>query len=392
MSEWEEVTFGDVFEISSAKRVTKSQWKNEGVPFYRAREVVKLAREGSVANELFISEEMFQEYSEKYGVPEDGDLMVSGVGTLGACYVVRPSDRFYYKDASVLRFHPKREICADYFKHAFRTRLVLDQVESGSGSTVGTYTISRAQRTRVPLPPLSEQKRIAEILDRAEALRAKRRAALALLDELTQSIFLEMFGDPVSNPKSLPRKRLGAIGRIVTGNTPPRKREDFYGEFIEWIKSDNLNCPNYYATVASEHLSVEGAKVGRIAPKESILITCIAGSPDCIGNAAMVDRNVAFNQQINAIVDPEANPHFLYAQTIVGKRLIQQVSSNGMKGIVSKGRLEGVEYLVPPQHDQDVFASRAMQIEEMKSRLLCSSFALAQLFASLQHRAFRGEL
>lgn len=104
MTKWRKVKFGEIFDISSSKRVLQEDWKTSGVPFYRAREIVKLAKEGAVENELFISEELFDSFKSKYGVPKPGDLMISAVGTLGACYVVQPTDRFYYKDASVLRF------------------------------------------------------------------------------------------------------------------------------------------------------------------------------------------------------------------------------------------------------------------------------------------------
>jgi len=74
--QWKEVCFGDIFDISSSKRVLQKQWKTSGVPFYRAREIVKLAANGHVENDLFISNELYDEFGAKYGVPEPGDLMV----------------------------------------------------------------------------------------------------------------------------------------------------------------------------------------------------------------------------------------------------------------------------------------------------------------------------
>ena len=74
---WQIKTLGDLFDITSSKRVFEADWKTEGVPFYRAREIVKLARQGFVDNELFISEEMFNRYSTKYGIPAEGDIMVT---------------------------------------------------------------------------------------------------------------------------------------------------------------------------------------------------------------------------------------------------------------------------------------------------------------------------
>ncbi len=149
MTKLQKTTFGELFEISSSKRVLQKDWKSEGVPFYRAREIVKLARDGHVDNPLFISEDQYKKFQKEYGVPKTGDLMVSAVGTLGACYVVGENDRFYYKDASVLNFSPKLELCPKFFKHAFATSKILDQINAVGGSTVGTYTIERAKKTTI---------------------------------------------------------------------------------------------------------------------------------------------------------------------------------------------------------------------------------------------------
>lgn len=110
---WKWVRWGEVINIVSARRVHQSDWKSEGIPFYRAREIVKLAENGFVDNELFISEELFEELS-KSGVPHSGDLMVTAVGTLGKTYIVRPEDHFYYKDASVICFENFGHILPEY--------------------------------------------------------------------------------------------------------------------------------------------------------------------------------------------------------------------------------------------------------------------------------------
>ncbi|WP_296226658.1 restriction endonuclease subunit S [Ralstonia sp. UBA689] len=244
----------------------------------------------------------------------------------------------------------------------------------------------------VPLPTLPEQRRIATILDQAEALRAKRRQALALLDELAQSVFIEMFGDPVTNPKGWERKPISELGRVVTGNTPSRANAAYYGNAIEWIKSDNLGTANYYATQASESLSPEGKHVARTAPPGSILVTCIAGSPNCIGNSAMIDREVAFNQQINAFTPELGNAHFFYGQIRVGKRLFQADATSAMKGLLNKSRFEQIELLTPPLALQEQFAQRLTAIERLKSTHRAALAQLDALFASLQHRAFAGLL
>lgn len=157
---WKWVRWGEVINIVSAKRVHQSDWRIEGIPFYRAREIAKLAENGFVDNKLFISEELFEELS-KSGVPHAGDLMVTAVGTLGKTYIVRPEDHFYYKDASVICFENFGHILPEYLKYTMASELMRKQIKSNSsGTTVSTLTMVRMAEYILPLPPLAEQKRI----------------------------------------------------------------------------------------------------------------------------------------------------------------------------------------------------------------------------------------
>ena len=161
---WMWVRFGNVVNIVSARRVHQSDWKKEGVPFYRAREIAKLASDGFVDNELFISPELYEEFS-KSGVPQSGDLMVSAVGTLGKTYVVKDKDKFYYKDASVICLENYGHILPEYLKYIMASEMMMRQIRSNSGgTTVATLTMVRMAQYIFPLPPLAEQKRILESL------------------------------------------------------------------------------------------------------------------------------------------------------------------------------------------------------------------------------------
>lgn len=248
-------------------------------------------------------------------------------------------------------------------------------------------------RISIPIPSLSEQKRIAAILDKAEALRDKRKKSIAKLDELLQSVFLDMFGDPVTNTMGWEHANLSSIGSVVTGNTPPRKKADYYGNYIEWIKSDNLNTEEYIITKASEYLSEEGVAVARTAPQGSILVTCIAGSPNCIGNLGYADRPVSFNQQINAFTPNDIDrTYFYYSLLKYSKKLIQRASTNGMKGLVSKSSFSSIQVIVPPPSLQDEFIEIFKKINNQRILLKKQLLKNYNLFISLQQRAFRGEL
>jgi len=265
--------------------------------------------------------------------------------------------------------------------------------QKGTGSTFKSITKTTLEDLVVPLPPLDTQRKIVAILDKAEATQRLRAEADALTQELQRSAFLEIFGNPVKNEKGWVKKPLREFGEIITGNTPPRERAEYYGNHIEWIKSDNINTPFTYLTRSEEMLSKQGADVGRIAPKGSVLITCIAGSISCIGNTAIADREVAFNQQINAIVpNKSVNPVFLYHLFRNSQGYIQKFSTHSMKGMISKGVLSSIPLILPPVEIQNSFASIAQQIEEIRNQQHESTYEVSSLLNALMSKAFIGEL
>ena len=169
---WAWCRLREIFNVCSAKRVLQSEWKTEGVPFYRAREIVKLANNGYVDNELFISHEHYENLKETYGVPQTGDLMVTGVGTIGKVHIVREDDVFYYKDASVLCFENRYGVInSEYARIMIDSSLLQEQIHSQTyGNTVDTITISTANNYLCILPPISEQSKIVQSVKTAVSL------------------------------------------------------------------------------------------------------------------------------------------------------------------------------------------------------------------------------
>lgn len=162
---WEVKRLGDLFEITSSKRVFQNEWTNKGVPFYRARELAVLGQKGYVENELFITRQMYDAYKKVYGVPKAGDILVTGVGTLGKTFVVPNDDEFYFKDGNIIWFKINGSVNSQFLNQLFKTVIITKQIEDlSAGTTVGTYTISGAKKTIIPYPPFGEQEYIAKIL------------------------------------------------------------------------------------------------------------------------------------------------------------------------------------------------------------------------------------
>lgn len=162
---WEKKRLGELYDITSSKRVFQNEWTSSGVPFYRAREIVVLSEKGAVDNELFISEAMFEEYKQKYGIPLTDDLLVTGVGTLGRLYVVKNKDKFYFKDGNIIWLKKNSETNSQFVKFLFETTIVKKQIDANNSiTTVGTYTIDSAKKTTIPYPTVKEQTKIANFL------------------------------------------------------------------------------------------------------------------------------------------------------------------------------------------------------------------------------------
>ncbi|MBO9444161.1 restriction endonuclease subunit S [Phaeobacter italicus] len=164
--EWKVRRLGDIFEIGSSKRVFQRDWRNFGIPFYRAREIVLFAENLEVEKGLHISPDLYESLKKVSGVPEKGDLLVTGVGTLGRVYLVESEDPFYFKDGNIIWFKIRGSMSSEFLRQVFRTDEMMQQIYySAGGSTVGTYTISNAKKTRINFPPVDEQAAIARVLD-----------------------------------------------------------------------------------------------------------------------------------------------------------------------------------------------------------------------------------
>jgi type I restriction enzyme S subunit len=245
----------------------------------------------------------------------------------------------------------------------------------------------------VPLPSLLEQRRIAEILDKADELRAQRRAALAQVDILTQSIFLDMFGDPATNPKKFPIAKMGDVCDVRDGTHDSPKYVSDGG--FPLVTSKNvtggivdLTTVNYISEADYFQIN-KRSKVDR----GDIILPMIG----TIGSPVLVDhdpcyaiKNVALIKFIEESPSAVFVHHLLsghYFDHIVGKK-----NRGGTQKFVSLGDLRTFPLPLPPRQEQDQFTRRVEAINRIRSSNRLSGGLLNDLFASLQHRAFQGEL
>lgn len=272
------------------------------------------------------------------------------------------------------------------------------------GATIKGITRQVVADLEIPLPPLAEQRRIAAVLDQAEALRAKRRAALAELDSLTQSIFLDLFGDPATNPKAWPRKQLSEVVAEFRYGTSNKSQSN---------GTPALRIPN----VAGGVIDLEDLKLVPVEKPEferlrlhdgDLLFVRTNGNPEYVGRCAVFetatvsfygyrgDEFIYASYLIRArLSSNKIMPVFLreFLMGPEGRRQLRARSktSAGQFNINIEG-LGGILIPIPPLPLQREFARRVTAVERLKTVHRASLAELDALFATLQHRAFRGEL
>lgn len=166
---WKKVKLEELYNITSSKRVFQREWQTRGVPFYRAREIIKLSKNGYVDNDLFISEKMYDDYRDKYGVPKKNDLLVTGVGTIGIACRIKNNNKFYFKDGNIIWFKSKNLVSSEFVEQLFKMSIIINQILRNTPiTTVATYTIDMAKKTIIYIPSIDEQTTIAKILTTAD--------------------------------------------------------------------------------------------------------------------------------------------------------------------------------------------------------------------------------
>ena len=261
--DWDVKSLGSLFEITSSKRVFQSEWKKSGIPFYRARELAILSEKGVVVNDLYIDIKQYQLYKKQFGVPVVGDMLVTGVGTLGKVYVIQSNREFYFKDGNIIWFKIKEAINSEFLKQLFSTVLVTKQIDDASGkTTVGTYTINGAKHTSIPFPPKPEQNAIATALSDADALISATERLIAKKKAIKQGAMQELL-----KPKEgWEEKALGEVaeirkGQLITEKTSVLGNVPVVGGGVE--VSYYHNTANREGTTIT--ISASGANAGYVS-------------------------------------------------------------------------------------------------------------------------------
>jgi type I restriction enzyme S subunit len=326
-----------------------------------------------------------------------GDIVMTRKGTVGNCAVYPEQFEPGIMHSDLLRLRVDQRRCEPGFLvHQLHHSPDVERqlLLISGGAIMPGINVGRLKQLEVVLPPLAEQRRIAEVLDRAEALRAKRRAALAQLDELTQAIFLDMFGDPIANRSRWGTCVLETVTHKITDGT--HKTPVYTDSGVEFLSAKDLKdggvawgTEKFISQLEHEEL------VKRCNPELGDVLLAKSGS---LGNVAIIDRSHPFSL-FESLCLIKHNRERIEGQFLTGllrspSMLAHLLGKN--KGVAIKHlHLVDVRNLIiplPPISLQREFARRVTAVETLKTAHRASLAELDALFASLQHRAFRGEL
>ncbi len=375
---WPKVKLGDVCEVMMGQSPPGDQ--------YNFEELGKPLITGSgQLGELYPKPTQWSKAGARSSIA--GDLILSIRASIGDLNL---SDREYYLGRGVAGLRPTPKLDSRYLW--FAIGITSSELASkGTGSTFLQVRRADVENIEIPLPPLAEQKRLAAILDHADELRRVRRESLRVLDELAQSLFLELFGDPATNPKGWNVVKLGELMKIRRGASP-RPIDQFMNGTVNWIKiGDGTKGSDIYLEQCADKVTEEGTKRS-VFLKEGSLIFANCGVSLGFARILKVDGCIHDGWLAFENITPQLDKIFLLKALNAMTMNFRAMAPDGTQPNLNTGIMKDFRLILPPLSLQQQFAEQIEELEAIKRHVRESSTRLDALFASLQARAFAGEL
>ncbi len=391
---WPRQTFDDVFEIQLGKMLDKKKNRGDLFPYLANRNVQWGRCDVSSLEKMRFTDVDQVRFSLKRG-----DLLVCEGGEVGrtAVWAGEVENCFYQK--AIHRLRPKASVesrfVLRYMRWAADRKLF---ARLTSSTSIAHLTKAKLKQVPIPLPPLDEQRRIAAILDAADALRVKRRASLVQLDTLLQSTFLEMFGDPVVNPMSWNIKNIEETGSMVQigpfGSL--LHKEDYVSGGVPLVNPKHIVRG---AIVVGRGETVTRAKAEQLNGYRLQAGDVIMGRRGEMGRCAVITNDTTGMLCGTGSLFIRPNPKIfttLYLSKVMSsasiKAKLERIAWGVTMANLNRSKIASLEIPLPPLDLQRKFASIVESVEKQKERQRAHLAELDTLFASLQQRAFRGDL
>lgn len=361
-----------------------------GIPFLTVKDVSD--RGLDFINSAKISAEEFARAKAQKCAPEVGDVLFSKDGTVGKVHLVTETQQFgVLSSLAILR--PGKNLDSSYLAHFLRTPAAIDAAERRkTGSAIRRIVLRDLAALSVPLPPLHEQRQIATILDMADALRQKRKRAISLLDRLTQSIFLEMFGDPATGEGRWATFPIDQICTLVRGSSPrPQGDPKFFGGPVPRLMIADITRDGFWVTPRIDSLTLEGAKKSRPAPVGTVVMA-VSGDVGLVSRLA-VDACI-HDGFVGFLNLDQSRFHPVFFMTVL--HLMKALHAKGTAGAIfqntTTSEIKKMVVPCPPMQLQAEFLSRTDLVNAARIKQKLASSEIDALFSTLQNRAFSGQL
>lgn len=327
-----------------------------------------------------------------------GDFIIAVSGDPGRPCILGV-DACIHDGFAGLRDLDTSKVCTSFLYHFFK---YFQQKNKGLavGAIFKNLNTTQLRNIEIPLPPLKTQKRIAKILNEASALRDKTQQLLKEYDTLAQSIFLEMFGDPLSNQRDWNiLKLVDVTTKIGSGATPRGGKESYIEKGVSLIRSLNIHDNKFKVKNLAFIDELQASKLKNVIIEEEDVLINITGAS--VARCTIVPSEILparVNQHVSILrcLKQKVNPHFLLHLIISPNskvKLLGVGSSNAAtRESITKDQLESFEIIVPPIELQNQFVEKIYLIEKQKDLAAQELKESEDLFNSLLQKAFKGEL
>ena len=326
---------------------------------------------------------------------EEGDILIARMpDPLGrACIFPLKGQNKYVTAVDVCIIRVNNTNCYNkYLQYALNTQNIRSKIENQkTGTTRERITRKKLGELEIPLPPLATQQKIAAILDAADELRQKDKALVAKYDELTQALFLDMFGDPVTNPKGWEKVKFEEVGKLDRGKSKHRPRNDprlLGGKHPLIQTGDIANCGGYVTEYTTTYTDF-GLAQSRLWSAGTLCITIAAN----IAKTGILTFDACFPDSVVGFI-PNKKTNNEYTQLWMSflQKIIEDAAPMAAQKNINLAILKDLDFPLPPFSLQNQFAERVKAIEEQKSIAQASALKSEELFNSLLQKAFNGEL
>ena len=373
------------------------QFVSSGIPFLRVQNI-------NGANVILNDELLFIDKSTNQmlsrSIIKSNDVLLSIAGSIGRSAVVPEHLPPLNCNQAIAIIRPKTDNVSPYFlKYWLDTDDAQRQIYGAKvTATISNLSLGQIKQLKMPLPPLAKQKRIAAILDKADAIRRKRQQAIKLVDDFLRATFLDMFGDPVTNPKKWEIRRLGDLSiKIGSGATPRGGKSAYVTQGISLIRSLNIHDDEFKHKKLAHITNKQANGLANVVVEDSDLLLNITGAsvcrcaivPDDI-LPARVNQHVCIIRSKKTILNSQYLLHCLISKNYKQKLLSIAGAGGATREALTKQQVENIEIPVPPLELQNKYTSIKNCTLNIKNKHLI--FLEQPLFKSLAQRAFRGEL